>query len=126
MGSRRVVGFIFDRGRALTEVVPSILVGASFAQNDTSAGRLQGAAPPGRVATVKDLVRFAFCSACQEENLEQFNFCWKCGVQPVRSLPARGIPSGPRSLWVSKKSRRVGTNYWRQWKGARGDYEKVE
>ena len=53
---------------------------------------LQGAAPLGRVATAGDLVRFAFCSACQEENLAQLNFCWKCGVQSVRSLPAPRYP----------------------------------
>ena len=40
-------------------------------------------------------MRFAFCSACQEEILEQFNFCWKCGVQPVRSLPAPWYPQRP-------------------------------
>ena len=38
---------------------------------------------------------FAFCSMCQEENLEQFNFCWKCGVQPVRPLPAPSYPQRP-------------------------------
>ena len=87
IASRCVVGHIFERVRTLTEVVSSILVGAPFTQNDASEGELQGAAPLDRVATAKDLVRFAFCSACQEEYLAQCNFCCKCAVQPVRSLP---------------------------------------
>ena len=70
-------------------------MGASFAQNDTGEGGRQGAAPPGRMATARDLAPFTFCSACQEENLAQFNFCWKCGVQPVRSLPAPRYPRRP-------------------------------
>ena len=70
----------------------------------------------------RDLVWFAFCSACQEQHLGQFNFCWKCGVQPSDLCRPRGIPSGPRSLWMSKKSRH--TKYWRKWKGTRSNYEK--
>ena len=70
----------------------SILVGVSFTQNGSSERGLQGAAPLGTVATARDLTWFAFCSACQEETLAQFNFCWKCGVQPVRSLPAPWYP----------------------------------
>jgi len=61
-------------------------------QNDVSGSPLQGAASVGGFATARDLVRFALCSACQEENLAQFNFCWKCGVQPARVLPAPRFP----------------------------------
>ena len=64
-------------------------------QNDTSEGECQGAAPPGRVTMTRDLMRFVFCYLCQQENLEQFHFCWKCGVQPVRSLPAPRYPRRP-------------------------------
>ena len=58
-------------------------------------GGSQDAALPSREATLTDLVRFVFCSACQEEKLERFYFFWKCGVQPVRSLPAPRYPQLP-------------------------------
>ena len=85
--SRRVILPYFRTRPKPHRDFSSIFFGAFFTQNDASEGGLQGAAPLGRVATAGDLVRFAFCSACQEENLVQFNLCWKCGVQPVRSLP---------------------------------------
>ena len=37
---------------------------------------VQGTAARGGFATTWDLVRLAFRSACYEENLAQFNFCW--------------------------------------------------
>ena len=123
--SRGQWGFVIGCGRALTEAVPSTLFGDSFAQNDTGEGGGQDAARPGRVATVRDLVRSAPYSACQEENLEQLNFCWKCGVQPVRSWPAPRYLQRPRSWLMSNKSSRAGTKYWRLWKGARGNYGKA-
>ena len=38
----------------------------------------------------------------------------------------RGIPCEPRLWWMSTKSRHAGTKFWRQWKDARGNCEKVE
>ena len=53
---------------------------------------VQGTAARGGFATTRDLVRFAFRSACHEENLAQLTFCCNCGVEPVRVLPALRYP----------------------------------
>ena len=59
-----------------------------FACTQSSSGRaVQGAAAYRGFATARDLVRFAFCSACHKENLAQFHFCRKRGVQPLRVMP---------------------------------------
>ena len=80
-------------------------------ENDASEGGLQGAAPLGRVATARDLVRFSFRSACQEENLEQLNSAGMLVFWPFGLCRPRGIPSGRRSSWMSAKSRHAGTKY---------------
>ena len=46
----------------------------------------------GGLATTRDLVRFAFCSTCHEENLAFLNFCWKYVTQSARVLPAPRYP----------------------------------
>ena len=56
-------------------------------------GGSPGRATPRPVATIRYLVLFAVCSSCQEEN--QFNFCWKCGVQPARTVPVPRYPQRP-------------------------------
>lgn len=65
----------------------------------------------GGFATARDLVRFAFCSACREENVAHFNFCFKCGVPPSRNSPAPRHPQvSPVEIDVAKmhaRSRQV-------------------
>ena len=83
------VSGVFEPSPRLT--VPLSLV-FSFKQTGTGGSHFQGGPPLSGAATARDLVRFAFCSTCQEENVAQFNLCWKCGAQPVRSFPAPRYP----------------------------------
>ena len=48
------------------------------------------------------------------------------GFSPSGLCPPCGIPSGLGLLWMSNRSRNAGTKYWRQWRGALGNYEKVD
>ena len=66
------------------------LFGVYFMRNDASG--------MGRVATARNLVRFAVCSACHEEIVVQFNLCWD--VQSVGLRRPRGVRSGRLSTWV--------------------------
>lgn len=62
------------------------------------------AAPP---AAAKDLMRFAFCSACHEENLAHFDFCFRCGVPSNGALPTPRYPQQVPLVVAQVQARRA-------------------
>ena len=75
-------------------------------QNDASEGGLQGVAPLGRVATARDLVCGSRSAPRVRKEIWRSRLisAERAGfISPSGLCRSRGIPSGPRSLWMSKK-----------------------
>ena len=54
--------------------------------------------PTGRLPTARDLIRFAVCPNCNEENVGHFNFCFNCGVPSADSTKPLTVPGLPVTI----------------------------